>query len=85
MPCSVATGQQLHRGVALGRAAFVDVQMRGLRADHCLERAREHVERGDVGTGAVEDGPGSRPLAEVALEQSLLRARVQGSEPYEPA
>ena len=65
LPVGSRGGQELHPRDPLGRPALVDVEVRGLGADHGLVGAGERLEREDVGAGAVEDQERLGLLAEV--------------------
>ena len=64
-------GEQLQPTHLLRRAALVDVDVRGLGADHRLPPVGHRLQRDDVGAGPVEDGVRRRAAAEVRAEQVL--------------
>jgi hypothetical protein len=72
--------EELAAGEAFGGAAFVDVDVRQVGADHRLVGPHQRLNAEDVGAGAVEDeeNVGGRP--ELRAERSTARA-VYGSSP----
>ena len=69
-------GPQLEAGDLLGRPALVDVDVRGLRADHGLPGPAHRLKRHDIGAGAVEDGEDLGLRAEVVAHEVAQALRL---------
>ena len=64
-------GEQLEPAHPLGRAALVDVDVRGLGADHRAPAVGDRLKRNHIRAGAVEDREGLGGSAEVVADDPL--------------
>ena len=75
-PVRSVDGEQAATDDTLGRAAFINVDVRGLGTNHCLMRAHHSVDSHGVGTGAVKHERHDSLFAEMLLKQLLYASAI---------